>query len=80
VDFSRSDVGKGRDTEVVARCQDILAAATENVGSLGDYGVNAAKLTALKKKLENFQAVLAKPRQGRATTSSATKELAKLLK
>ncbi len=80
VDFSRSDVGKGRDTQVVSRCQDILAAATENVGSLADYGVTQAKLTALKKKIEGFQAVQAKPRQGRATSSSATKELAKLFR
>ena len=80
VDFSRSDVGKGRDTEVVARCQDIWTAATQNVGSLGDYGVNQAKLNALKKKIENFQAVQAKPRQGKATSSSATKELAKLFR
>lgn len=80
VDFSRSDVGKGRDTEVVARCQDILAAATENLASLADYGITQAKLTALKKKVEGFQAVQAKPRQGRATSSSATKELAKLFR
>ena len=80
VDFSRSDVGNGRDTEVVARCQDIWSAAAENVGSLGDYGVNQAKLNALKKKIENFQAVQAKPRQGQATSSSATKGLAKLFK
>ena len=80
VEFSRSDVGKGRDTEGVARCQDIWSAATENVGSFGDCGVNQAKLNALKKKVENFQAVQAKPRQGRATSSSATKELAKFFK
>ena len=78
--YSRSDVGNGRDTEVVSRCQDILAAATENVGSLADYGVPQAKLTTLKKKIEGFQAVQAKPRQGRATSSSATKELAKLFR
>ena len=65
---------------LVARCQDILAAATENVGSLGDYGVTQAKLTSLKKKIEGFQAVQAKPRQGRAHSSSATKELAKLFR
>ena len=80
VDFSRSDVGKGRDTQVVSRCQDILAAATDSLGSLADYGVTQAKLTALKKKIDGFQAVQAKPRQGRATSSSATKELAKLFK
>ncbi len=57
-----------------------VADATENVGSLADYGVPRARLTALKKKIENFQAVQAKPRQGRATSSSATKKLAKLFR
>lgn len=80
VDYSRSNVGKGRDTEVVARCQDILAAATENLASLADYGITQAKLTALKKKIEGFQALQPKPRQGRAHSSSATKEIAKLFK
>jgi len=80
VDYSRSDVGKGRDTEVVARCQDILSAATENVESLGDYGVTQTKLNTFKKKIEGFQAVQAKPRQGRAQSSSATKQLAELFR
>ncbi len=80
VDFSRSDVGKGRDTEVIARCQDILAAATEHLDSLGDYGITQAKLTSLKKKIDAFQAVQPKPRHGRAMSSSATKELAKLFR
>ena len=31
VDISRPDVGKGPDTEMVARCHDVLAAATDMV-------------------------------------------------
>jgi hypothetical protein len=80
VDYSRSDVGKGRNTSVVARCQDILSAATQNVSSLGNYGMNQAKLSALQKRIDIFQVVQAKPRQGKALSSSATKELAKLFR
>lgn len=50
------------------------AAATENLASPADYGITQAKLTALRKKMESFQSAQAK----RATSSSATKELAKL--
>lgn len=80
VAFARSDIAKGRDHSVVARCQDILAAATENLNSLAGYGVTAAKLTTLKKKVEGFQALIPKPRSGRVTSRSATQELPKLFK
>ncbi len=75
VDFSRSDITAGRESVVVARCRDILAAATANVDSLADYGVNQAKLNAFKKKIDAFEAVQAKPRQKIATSSAATKTL-----
>jgi hypothetical protein len=75
VNFSRSSVGEGSDSKVVSHCQDIHAAATENLESLGDYGVTAAKLTALKKRIESFQAASTKPRQTTAAVSAATKQL-----
>lgn len=40
--------------------------------------MTAAKLTALKKKIEAFQAVQPKPRQGRVTSSAATSQLPQL--
>jgi hypothetical protein len=43
-----------------------------------DYGITPAKLTALKKKTDAFQSVQVKPRQGRATSSAATKALPEL--
>jgi hypothetical protein len=76
VDFSRSSVTLGRASSVVARCRDIHAAATVHVADLGDYGITAAKLTALKKKIDAFEESLAKPRQQVATSSAATVSLA----
>jgi hypothetical protein len=78
VDFSRSELTDGRDPEIVARCQDIHAAASQDLASLTDYGVNAVKANTLKKKIDAFQAAQPKPRQGRATTSAATKMLVSL--
>jgi hypothetical protein len=60
---------------VLARCRDIRAAATANLASLADYGITQAKLTALKKKIDAFEALLAKPRQQIATSSAATQTL-----
>ncbi len=74
VKYSRSEVTAGSSNAVVARCQHIIDAATENVSSLGDYGVTAAKLTALKQKLKTYDTLRAMPRQAKA----ATKQLERL--
>jgi hypothetical protein len=75
VGYSRSELVRGRDIEIVARCQGVFTAANDNVESLGDYGVTRAKLTAFKKKIDGFQAAQVKPRHGRATSRAATKAL-----
>lgn len=77
--YARSEVTQGREVAMVARCQDIHAAATECLGSLADYGVTAAKLTNLKKRIEAFQEALTKARQDQAESTAATKALPKLL-
>jgi len=80
VDFSRSEITKGRDSSVLARCRAIHAAAAGALDSLADYEVTSAKLTALKKKIDAFDAAQSKPRQATASSSAATKELTKLFK
>lgn len=75
VDFSRSTIGYGREATVLARVRDIHAAATTELADLTDYGVTQAKLTALKKKIDAYEATLAKPRQQIATGSAATQSL-----
>jgi hypothetical protein len=75
VDFSRTTVAYGREAAVLARVRDIHAAATANLASLADYGITQAKLTAFKKKIDAFEASLAKPRQQIATSSAATQTL-----
>ena len=46
-----------------------------NLASLASYGVTAAKLTALKTKIEAYAASIAKPREAVASGSTATKQL-----
>ena len=69
---------KGRDSAVVARCQDIHGLAVEHLKSLGDYGVTTSKLANLQKKIDGYTALQAKPRQAVATSSAATSQLKEL--
>ena len=80
VDFSRSEITKGRDSSVLARCRAIHAAASDVLSSLADYEVTAAKLTALKKKIDAFDAAQSKPRQATTSGSAATKDLTRLFR
>jgi len=78
VKFSRTKVTSGSGNAVVARCQDILDAVTDNLKSLGGQGVTQAKLTALKAKLTAYDALRTMPRQATAASATATRQLAKL--
>ena len=75
VDFSRTDITRGRDNAVVARCKDIHAAATENLAALADFGVTADKLAKLKKKIDAFNTLQPAPRKKISKRSAATKAL-----
>jgi hypothetical protein len=79
VTFARSTVTSGDGNAVVARCQGIVDAATENLASLAGHGVTQAKLTALKEKLTVYDTLRPMPRQATAASATATLQLAKLL-
>lgn len=79
VDFSRSVLARGRETDVVNRCKAILALGNENADALAaKYNVSANDLKSLKTAIADFEAAQPKPRQGRAASASATAELATL--
>jgi len=78
MDYSRTDIVAGRDSQVLSRCQSIHAIVTDSVTSLADYGITPAKLTAFKKKMDAFASVQVKPRQELAASSAATKALPEL--
>lgn len=75
VDFSRSLIVRGRAASVLARTRDILAAATEQLANLADYGVTQAQLTDFAARIEAFDALHTKPRQQVTKTSVATRNL-----
>lgn len=76
VAFSRSDLSRGREAQIITRCENIHAIATENLDALDDeYGVTAAKLTALQAKIDAFRSVQPKPRRTRAGSRAATEQL-----
>ena len=79
-EFSRSQITKGPDPEVIARCKDIHATATEVAGSLGEFGVTPAKLSSLQGKIDTFDKLSTKPRQAVGKSSSATKRLPTLFR
>ena len=80
MDFSLTDLAKGRLASVIARCTRITALATENLAALSDSNITLAKLTALGKKTDAFEKVLSKPSQGVAKKAAANKALPRLLK
>jgi hypothetical protein len=62
----------------VARVQDIIDAATENLDSLGDRGVTTEKLKALKQALKTYDTLRALPRNAIGAGAAATKALDRL--
>jgi hypothetical protein len=78
MNFSRTAVTAGSGNAVVARTQDIIDAATENLASLGDYVVTAAKVNALKQKLKAYDILRLLPRQTKAAAGAATRQLERL--
>lgn len=67
---------EGRDTLAATNALNIHAAATATLANLAPYGVTAAKLTALKAKIDAYSASLSKPRDAVGSGSTATKQLA----
>jgi hypothetical protein len=78
VRFSRSVITAGKNNLVVARCQGIVDAATENLASLGNFGVTQAKLTTLKQRLKTYDGLRVMPRQAQGAAAAATRQLEQL--
>jgi hypothetical protein len=80
VDYSPSEIVAGKASEVVARCKTIHTAATGIVAELGKYGITAAKLAALKKKIDGFDGVKVAPRESVVEKRSARQLLPQLVR
>lgn len=76
VHHPRSDYYRRRDTEVESIGRTVLAAATENLADLADYGVTQAKLDTLSAAIDTYHAALTAPRSAITDRSVATAALA----
>ena len=79
VRFSRSTITTGKSNLVVARCQGIVDVATENLASLGNFGVSQAKLTLFKQRLKTYDGLRVMPRQAQGAAAAAKRQLEQLL-
>jgi len=75
VNFSYSSLLAGRDRSSAEKCQNVHKAATENLGSLAEHGVTAAKLKALQQKIDAYSECLPKPRAAIGSNKTATQQL-----
>ena len=75
VDFSMSDLTGGRDVTSRDNCQNIYTTANTNIANLANYGVTAAKLTALTNAITAYNLLISKPRDTRAQGKTVTGNL-----
>jgi hypothetical protein len=75
VDFSMADLIEGRDVASRDNCQNIYNTANTNIANLANYGVTAAKLTALNNAIAAFNLLISAPRDTRAKGKTVTTNL-----
>jgi hypothetical protein len=78
--YSESSLGSGTESEMVAKCAQVVSLAAEVADELDDHGYTAQDVTAIGKTVEAFAKACPKPRQGVASRSSANKEITKLIR
>ena len=61
-----------RDTTLKQKGQDVHDLANENVASLADYGIDAAKLTELQSRVDDYDAQISAPRETITRGKTAT--------
>jgi hypothetical protein len=80
VQYTATDLKKGRGIDVIGICNAILAKANANAPSLVNYGVTAAMITDLQAAITAYSTSLAKPKAAISQTKTATENLAALFK
>jgi hypothetical protein len=80
VDYSISELAKGRDTAVVERCRDVYQTTAENLSLLADAEVDEETLAELEEKIEAFEQLKPAPRNRTVARRTATTSLKKLFR
>jgi hypothetical protein len=74
-DFTVSDLTGERDADAIKDSQNIHDLANTNIASLANYGITAAKLTALQAAIDGYKAIVTKPRDNIVAGATVTQEL-----
>ena len=78
VSYSPSDLRNSRDTILKDICQVIHDEANNVIANLADYGKTPADLTQQQSEIDDYAAILAKPRTAIGTRATATSKLVEL--
>ena len=80
INYSPSKLRKSRDTILRDRCQLVHEETSKVIDDLGDYGILAADLEELQQEIDDYAAIIAKPRTAIGTRATATAQLIELFK
>lgn len=80
VNFSITDLDRLKDEFIVPVCTNIKKAANDNLVALADYGVTAAKLTALQTNMDNYASATPKPRLAKTQKTTDNKNVKAVMK
>jgi hypothetical protein len=77
---SGSKLKYSRDTILRDRCQLVHEETSKVIDDLGDYGILATDLEELQQEIDDYAAIIAKPRTAIGTRATATAQLIELFK
>ena len=77
--YSHSDLTKLKDNDAYTDCQTVHDAVSPYIGSMTSYGATATTLGTLQTDINNFAALIGKPRSQISASSAATKTVAQLI-
>ena len=80
INYSPSKLKYSRDTILRDRCQLVHDETSKVIENLGDYGILAADLEELQQEIDDYAAIIAKPRTAIGTRATATAQLIELFK
>lgn len=80
VNYNSTKISLQRDTLLIDLTQNVIDQALYNLNKLVDYNIDAAMVSNLQSKLDEFNAILSAPRQQIIHRKGATKQLSALFK
>lgn len=76
VDYTKSELLRGREVIAIERMQIVHDTASENAEALAAYGITAERITAFKEQIDEYRDLITAPREAIGSRKAATEELA----